>query len=93
MRPGFILSPYLFNIYTDKIVRETDIDDIGVKIVRRLYAIRMAALVADILTSMSHRCKVDVAGKTAEFNLNAKKPNVIHIGESGNQETKPKKNQ
>ena len=32
VRQGCILSPHLFNLYTEQVMRESDIDDIGIKI-------------------------------------------------------------
>ena len=32
VRQGFILSPYLFILYTESVIREAEIDEMGIKI-------------------------------------------------------------
>jgi len=84
VRQGCILSPHLFNIYTEQVMRESDIDDMGLKIGgRNITNLRYAddtALIADNVTSMKrilHR--VDTAGREAGLRLNAKKTKVLHV--------------
>ena len=84
VRQGCILSPHLFNVYTEQVMREADLDDMGVKIGGiNLTNLRYAddtALAADNITSMRrilHR--VDSAGHHADLKLNAKKTKVMHI--------------
>ena len=84
VRQGCILSPHLFSLYTEQIMREADIDNMGLKIGgRNISNLRYAddtALVADNNTSMKrilHR--VDAAGRTAGLKLNAKKTKVLHV--------------
>ena len=54
-----ILSPHLFNLYTEQVMRKSDIDDIGIKIGgRNITNLRYAddtALLADNITSMSKK--------------------------------------
>ncbi|GFS12393.1 endonuclease-reverse transcriptase [Elysia marginata] len=84
VRQGCILSPHLFNIYTEQIMREADIDQLGVNINgRNLTNLRYAddtALMSDNITSMRrilHR--VDESGKKAGLKLNAKKTKVMQL--------------
>jgi len=84
VRQGCILSPHLFNIYTEQVMRKSDIDDMGFKIGgRKITNLRYAddtALVAENITSMKrilHR--VDTAGREAGLKLNAKKTKVLHV--------------
>ncbi|GFR99820.1 endonuclease-reverse transcriptase [Elysia marginata] len=85
VRQGCILSPHLFNIYTEQIMREADIDQLmGVNINRRnLTNLQYAddtALMSDNITSMRrilHR--VDESGKKAGLKLNAKKTKVMQL--------------
>lgn len=86
VRQGCILSPHLFNIYTEQIMRNADIEDMGVSVGgRNITNLRYAddtALMADNITSMKrilHR--VDTAGRKAGLKLNAKKTKVMHIGD------------
>ncbi|GFR68219.1 retrovirus-related Pol polyprotein from type-1 retrotransposable element R2 [Elysia marginata] len=78
VRQGCILSPHLFNLYTEQIMRQADIDDMGINIGGRdITNLRYAddtALLSDNLTSMKtifHR--VNNAGQQAGLLLNAKK--------------------
>ena len=84
VRQGCILSPHLFNIYTEQIMRDADIEDMGINIGGRdITNLRYAddtALLADNTTSMKrilHR--VDTSGKGAGLLLNAKKTKVMNI--------------
>ena len=84
VRQGCILSPHLFNIYTEHIMRKSDIEGMGINIgIRSLTDLRYAdgtALLADNITSMKrimHR--VDTAGKKAGVELNAKKTKVMQL--------------
>ena len=78
VRQGCILSPHLFSIYTEQVMREADIDDMGISIGgRNLTNLRYAddtALIADNVKSMKQILnRVDIAGKSASLKLNAKK--------------------
>ena len=84
VRQGCILSPHLFNIYTEQVMRESDIEDMGLKIGgRNITNLRYAddtALLADNITSMKRILyRVDVAGRKAGLKLNAKKTKVLHV--------------
>ena len=89
VRQGCILSPHLFSIYTEMIMRNADIDGMGVGIGgRNITDLRYAddtALLAHDLTSMKrilHR--VNTEGKKAGLQLNAKKTKVMHINGNEN---------
>ena len=84
VRQGCVLSPHLFSIYTEQMMRDADIEDMGLSIGgRNITNLRYAddtALLSDNLTSMKriiHR--VDTAGKEAGLLLNAKKTKVMHV--------------
>ena len=84
VRQGCILSPHLFSIYTEMIMRKADIEDMGITIGgRNITDLRYAddtALLASDITSMKrilHR--VDMEGRKAGLLLNAKKTKVMHI--------------
>ncbi|GFS04934.1 hypothetical protein ElyMa_002925200 [Elysia marginata] len=76
---GCILPPHLFNLYTEQIMRQADIDGMGINIGGRdITNLRYAgdtALLSDNLTSMKrilHR--VNNAEVTASSSLNAERP-------------------
>ena len=84
VRQGCILSPHLFNTYTEHVMRKADTDDMGIKIGgRNLTNLRYAddtALLADNITSMRRILyRVDAAGKEDGLKLNAKKTKVLHV--------------
>ncbi|GFR57668.1 endonuclease-reverse transcriptase [Elysia marginata] len=81
VRQGCILSPHLFNIYTEQIMREADIDQLvnGRNLTNLRYA-DDTAIMSDNITSMRrilHR--VDECGKKAGLKLNAKKTKVMQL--------------
>ena len=91
VRQGCILLSHLFNLYTEQVTRESDIDDMDIKIGgRNITSLRYAddtALLADNITSMRiflHR--VDAAGNNAGLKLNAKKTKAMHITGPGSQD-------
>ena len=91
VRQGCILSPHLFSIYTEQVMREAEIDDMGITIGgRNLTNLRYAddtALIADNITSMKQILnRVDIAGKSASLKLNAKKTKVMHVNSSNTAE-------
>ena len=84
VRQGCILSPHIFSIYTEQLMREADLDNDGVKISgERLSNLRYAddtALLADNFENMcSVLNKVNDAGERSGLKLNAKKTKVMHI--------------
>lgn len=84
VRQGCILSPHLFSIYTEQLMREADIEDMGIRIGgRNITDLRYAddtALLADNITSTRRILhKVDTAGRKTGLKLNAKKTKVLHI--------------
>ena len=90
VRQGCILSPHLFNIYTEHIMRHADVESLGVNLggrdITHLRYADDAALLSDNITSMKgilHRG--DKAGQEAGLHLNAKKTKVMHIS-GGNQQ-------
>ena len=83
--------PHLFSIYTEQVMREAEIDDMGITIGgRNLTNLRYAddtALIADNITSMKQILnRVDIAGKNASLKLNAKKTKVMHVNNSNTAE-------
>ena len=84
VRQGCILSPHLFSIYTEHIMREADIEDMGVNIGgRNLSNLRYAddtGLLADNITGARRILyRVDRVGKAAGLDLNSKKTKVMHV--------------
>ena len=84
VRQGCILSPHLFSIYTEQLMREADIEDMGIRIGgRNLTDLRYAddtALLADNITSTRRILhKEDTAGRKTGLKLNAKKTKVLHV--------------
>ena len=89
VRQGCILSPHLFSIYTEQVMREAEIDGMGISIGgRNLTNLRYAddtALIADNVTSMKRILnRVDTAGRNASLKLNAKKTKVMHVNSTNN---------
>ncbi|GFS05569.1 endonuclease-reverse transcriptase [Elysia marginata] len=80
VRQGCILSPHLFNLYTEQIMKQADINDIGGRDITNLRYAEDTALLSDNLTSMKrilHR--INNAGQQTGLLLNAKKTKVMHI--------------
>ena len=81
VRQGCILSPHLFSVYTEQVMRNADIEFLGIKIGGKTLAdLRYAddtALGADNITSskrLLHR--VDQSGDKEGLGLNASKLNT-----------------
>ena len=87
VRQGCILSPHLFSIYTEQVMREAEIDGMGINI-GNLTNLRYAddtALIVDNVTSMKRILnRVDTAGRSASLKLNARKTKVMHINYTNN---------
>ena len=87
VRQGCILSPHLFSVYTEKIMRDSNTEDFGINIgCRKISNLRYAddtALCADnyikifapYSTTSTKRAK-----RKKNMKLNAKKTKVMHIG-------------
>ena len=85
VRQGCILSPHLFSTYTEKIMRDAEVDNYGIKIGGRpIYNQRYAddtALCADnheVICQLLNN--INEKGKLKTMKLNAKKIKVIYIG-------------
>ena len=85
VRQGCILSPHLFSVYTEQIMRDSRVEDFGISIGgRKVSNLRYAddtALCADsheeIVTLLNN---INEEGKRKNMKLNAKKTKVMHIG-------------
>ena len=80
MRPGCILSPHLFNLYTDSVIREAEIEEMGIKIGGKLVPnLRYADDTALCANSQEEAKriigKVNIIGKSRLLKLNVKRPN------------------
>ena len=85
VRQGCILSPHLFSTYTEKIMRDADVDNYGIKIGGRLISnLRYADDTALCADSHEDICKllnsINEEGKLKNMKLNAKKTKVMYIG-------------
>ena len=74
----------MFSLYTEKIMRDADIEDLGLKIGGRSiadlrYADDTALMASNVTSARRVLHKVDSAGRTEGMNLNAKKTKVMHI--------------
>ena len=84
VRQGCILSPHLFNTYTEQVMRDADIDDMGIRIGGRnitdmRYADDTGLLSSNITSSRRMLYRVDAAGKAKGLGLNAPKTNFMHL--------------
>ena len=79
-----ILSPHLFSLCTEYIMREADIEDRGVRTGGRIlsnlrYADDTGLLADNIIDSRKILNRVDQVGKAAGLDLNSKKTKVMHV--------------
>ena len=84
VRQGCILSPHLFNIYTEQVMREADIEDMGLRIGGRnitdlRYADDTGLIASNVTTSKRMLYRVDAAGEKKGLGLNAPKTKYMHI--------------
>ena len=85
VRQGCILSPHLFSTYTEKIMRNANVDDFGIKIGGRLISnLRYADDTALCADSHEDICillnNINEEGKIMNMKLNAKKTKVMYVG-------------
>ena len=85
MRQGCIISPQLFNLYTESVIREADIEEIGIQIGGKLVSnLRYADDTAICVNSQeeSERLigKVNTIGKARLLKLNVKKTKLLKLG-------------
>ena len=91
VRQGCILSPHLFSIYTEQIMRDSNTQEYGIGIGgRKVSNLRYAddtALCADnhedVCTLLNN---INEEGKKKNMKLNAKKTKVMHIGKGNYQD-------
>ena len=86
VRQGCILSPHLFSLYTESVMREAEIHDLGYNIGgRNISNARYAddtALIAQSPMEMQQLLdKVNAAGAQSLLKLNAKKTKLMSIGD------------
>ena len=84
VRQGCILSPHLFNIYTEQVMREAEIEDMGIRIGGRnitdmRYADDTGLLASNVTSSKRMLYRVDTSGKRKGLGLNAPKTKYMHI--------------
>ena len=84
VRQGCILSPHLFNVYTEQVMREADIEDMGLRIGGRnitdlRYADDTGLIASNVTTSKRMLYRVDSSGKAKGLGLNAPKTKYMHI--------------
>ena len=85
VRQGCILSPHLFSLYTEKIMRDADVDSFGIKIGgQKISNLRYAddtALCADNYEDICQLLhNINEEGKLKNMKLNAKKTKVMYVG-------------
>ena len=85
VRQGCILSPHLFNLYTELVIREAGIEEMGIKISGKLVSnLRYAddtALCANSQEEAERLIgKVNIIGKSRLLKLNVKKTKLLKIG-------------
>ena len=85
VRQGCILSPHLFNLYIESVIREAGIEEMGIKIGGKLVSnLRYAddtALCANSQDEAERLIgKVNIIGKSRLLKLNVKKSKLLKIG-------------
>ncbi len=85
VRQGCILSPHLFSLYTESVMRETDIEELGVRIggkpVSNLRYADDTALCAQTREDAEQLLtKVNDAGRERLLKLNVKKTKLLKVG-------------
>ena len=85
VRQGCILSPHLFSCYTEKIMRDAEVENFGIPIGGRpISNLRYADDTALIANNHQDICKllerINEEGKLKNMKLNAKKTKVMYIG-------------
>ena len=86
VRHGCIISPHLFNLYTESVIREADIDEMGIniggKLVSNLRYSDDTALCANSQEEAERLIgKVNTIGKARLLQLNVKKTKLLKIRE------------
>ena len=84
VRQGCILSPHLFSVYTEQVMRNADIQFLGIRIGGRTiadlrYADDTALCSSNITSSKRLLHRVDQAGEKEGLGLNAPKTNYMHL--------------
>ena len=84
VRQGCILSPHLFNVYTEQVMREAEIEDMGIRIGGRnitdmRYADDTGLVASNVTSSKRMLYRVDSSGKRKGLGLNAPKTKYMHI--------------
>ena len=85
VRQGCILSPHLFSVYTEQIMRDAAVGNIGIKIGgRNISNLRYADDTALCADSHDDICQllnnINAEGKLKNMKLNAKKTKVMYVG-------------
>ena len=85
VRQGCILSPHLFSVYTEQIMRDSRTEDFGISIGgRKVSNLRYADDTALCAETHEEICtllnNINEEGKKKNMKLNAKKTKVMHIG-------------
>ena len=85
VRQGCILSPHLFSVYTEKIMRDAEVGNFGIKIGgRNISNLRYADDTALCADSHDDICQllnnINTEGKLKNMKLNAKKTKVMYVG-------------
>ena len=87
VRQGCILSPHLFSCYTEKIMRDAEVENFGIPIGGRpISNLRYADDTALIANNHEDICelleRINEEGKLKNMKLNAKKTKVMYVGKN-----------